>query len=189
MVSRERGMKMIKVEPCRSCGRNLLVETQAGLVIRTEYTPLDAQGALASLVGGHTLREVDVHADGRPRTFRPAGPAVLGGLNHPDPAHRPKVVADHRCTKRGTEAVANAVQQAQQSKAVPTDPKAPAGATTASPERQTGPFRATPAGPRRSSRTRTHPCHGCGQPVNIDGAEAFVAELGAAVVFAAHASC
>lgn len=182
---------MIKLEPCRSCGRLLYVDALAGVDIRTETNLVDAAAALAAAMTGATLWAVRL-TDGRPASFTPPTPVMLGALSQPGP--NPSIVAEHRCTKRGTEAG----QAARQSPATPTraagaaqSPKArvaPNG--TASSASQATPSPASPATHAGSPTSeRTHPCHACERPVNLDSAAAYVAELGATVVFAAHADC
>lgn len=195
---------MIKLEPCRSCGRLLYVDALAGIDIRTETTLVDGPRALNAALDGTTLWAVRLESDtGRPLAFMTPTPALLGALTQPGP--NPSIVAEHRCTKRGTEAA----QAARRSSATPTRaagaaqaPKArvaPNGTASSASQATSSPASpATRADRPRFNRTRTHhsnkserthPCHGCGQPVNLDGPAAFVAELGATVVFAAHAAC
>lgn len=182
---------MIKLEPCRSCGRLLYVDALAGVDIRTETNLVDAAGALAAAMAGATLWAVRL-ADGRPTSFTPPTPTMLGALSQLGPD--PSIVAEHRCTKRGTEAGHAARQspvskpnvesgaQTPKARVAPNDIASSASQAKASP---------APGAPTAGSRIseRTHPCHACERPVSLDSAAAYVAELGATVVFAAHAEC
>lgn len=187
---------MIKLEPCRSCGRLLYVDALAGVDIRTETNLVDAEGAIAAAMTGAILWAVRL-TDGRPTSFTTPTPAMLGALSQPPtPAGYPSIVAEHRCTKRGTEAGQAARQGSASRPSVESGSQAPKARVapngTASSASQATPSQApgVPAAVKpRFSRARTHPCHACEQPVNLDSAAAYVAELGATIVFAAHADC
>lgn len=180
---------MIQIEDCRACGRKILTERLAGIQVRTDYQPLDGPGALAAVLAGTTLRLVDTHTDGRPRTFRPTQPTTLAGLNTPDPAARPKVVADHRCPVKAQEAVSRAARVAVDPKGVPTPSAAP-GTPSRAPS--TPPSSSEPVSTAEApvSDGRQHPCDECGKPVALDGPAAYAAiELGASVIWTIHNEC
>lgn len=174
--------------------------------MRADLHPLDGPGAMQAALGGSTLWAVRKTPDGRPHTLQVPSPAMLGALGQPlPPASLPFIAAEHRCTKRGTEAARAADRVAWADRSKETDPTAPkarvAPSGTASSASQA---ELSPASPAEHAATRVsdsgrthhsgkseriHPCHSCGRAVNLDSAAAYVAELGATVMFAAHTDC
>lgn len=115
---------MISVNPCRGCGRILYEYKIANLDVRVETIPLDAGQAVDALVGGTPLWRVTFLGK-RPGNLGSASPAVLTALRNAEPAERPVVVREHRCTAADALSrppVAPTVQQ--------TPPEPPAGQQT-----------------------------------------------------------
>lgn len=168
---------MIRIETCLRCGRPLFVEPMAGLKIKCDPEPLDAQAAVQALVGGRSVWAVRLDRQNRPCALLGATPAMLGGLTGlRTPAGRPTLVAEHRCS--GT---AQAGSQGLPTPQVAPEPTpCPKG-----PEKPVqGAARGKPAERATPRRTEKPVCDGCGQPC-ADGTYAAV-HLGELVVWAQH---
>ncbi len=168
---------MIKVEPCRGCGRILMVEAIANLSVRLESEPLDAQEAATALVAGRNLwRITQTSASG-------ARPAELGALRTAEPGERPYIVQEHACTATGAPRTPSPVLG---------DPSVPKGRQTGTQGVHVVP--STPSSdrqPERSSvpsavspRSEGPRCDGCSRPC-ADGTYASI-EVGELTVWAHH---
>jgi hypothetical protein len=164
---------MINVQMCRGCGRALYVHPVANLEVRCEVDPLDAQASVQELLGGNDLWELRA-----PKGLAPANPVILAGLSSPDPAARPVIVREHRCTAFSGPPVGAVV---------PGHPKAfpssPAGRQTPSwgqsTERSGAPAAVSPRGDQGNPR-----CDECGLIMG-DG-EYVAVQLGEIVMWAQH---
>lgn len=86
---------MIKVEPCRGCGRLLLVHPIANLAVRLDSVPLEPDGAVQALMGGIPLwRVTGTSVSG-------ARPAELTALRERGSTEGPRIHQEHRCTAAG----------------------------------------------------------------------------------------
>lgn len=165
---------MIKIEPCRGCGRTLGIHKIANLVVRLEIEPLDAAQATQTLLGGKNLWRVTQTSVSGVR------PAELTALAKAEPGERPHIVQEHRCAAVSRPDRPSPVSQVQP---VPHEPSADRQTPSSGPS--AAPSSARPAGPRRSE-----PCHSCQKPVILDGPEEYVAiQLGATVIWAQHREC
>lgn len=174
---------MIKVEPCKGCGRILFTEKVAGLTTRCETVPLEADGAVQALVGGKTLHRV-TFLGGRPSVFSSASPAVLGKLRN-EPVERPYVVEEHRCTVEAARTRLAAEQGAGGPGAAVVPPKAPVAPSRPS-SGPSGPDLVESAGSQGSDDGPR--CDECGL---IMGAGDYVSvQIGEVYVWASHiANC
>lgn len=167
----------MELSQCPRCGTYVLAGRTNGYPVAVNMTGLDAQSLARALVDGRQVY--------RPRLGE-RGNVV--GLEWVKPGSQPldgSMVAEHEC---GSTLVYRPV--AAQGAANPHPPRVRpssghGGAEkghpwTGAPERL-----AESATPRLSKRT--HPCELCNSPIEIDGAEEYVAvELGATVVWAQH---
>ncbi|SRR6266550_2666042 len=163
---------MIKVEPCRGCGRTLFTVKVANLDVRCDPEKLDAQEAVAALLAGRELWSVDgMNLSG-------ARHEILGGLNGPTPPH---VVGTHRCEAVGARLAApQKGGEAGPPKGPSSPPVAPSVAFLG---HSTGPSGVPSAVKRRSDP----PCDRCGRPCE-PGTYASV-EYGDLVIWAEHGAC
>lgn len=165
---------MIKVEPCRGCGRSLLIHPVANLVVRLEIEPLTADEAMQALLGGKNLWRVTQTSVSGVR------PAELTALRTAEPGERPHVCQEHRCAAVSRPNPPSRVPSGQR-----TPHRPPAGRAT----RSSGPS-AAPSSARSAGRPRSEPCDVCRKPVILDGPELYIAvELGATVMWAIHDEC
>ena len=168
---------MIQVNPCRGCGRLLYEYKIANLDVRVETVPLDAGQAVDALVGGTPLWRVTFLGK-RPGNLGSASPAVLAALRNAEPAERPVVVREHRCTAADALSrppVAPTVQQAP--------PEPPAGQQTPFSGPQAAPSSASSADRPRSD-TDGPRCGRC--KVNMQQGEYAAIEIGEILVWAEH---
>lgn len=168
---------MIKVEPCRGCGRSLFIHPIANLTVRLEIEPLDAAQATQALLGGKNLWRVTQTSVSGVR------PAELTALAQAEPGERPHVCQEHRCAAVSRPDRPSPVQEVNPA---PKGRQAPLVAvSTQSSVRSTTRSFARPAVSRRSE-----PCDACRKPVELDGPEEYAAvELGATVMWVQHAVC
>lgn len=173
---------MIKVEPCRGCGRILMIHPVANLTVRLESEPLDAQGAATALVAGRNLWRVTA------TSAKGVRPAELSALRTAEPGERPYVVQEHRCTAAGAPHTPSPVL------GDPSLPKGPeAGVQSLSPVGLSIP--SSEPSPEDSSapaadRLPTEVCSVCRKPLDPSDAGNYVAlQLGATVVDSFHANC
>lgn len=111
---------MIKVEPCRGCGRLIIPGKVSNLDVRLEATPLDAQEAVTALLAGFDLWRVTA------TSLTSASPAVLGALRTAEPGERPLVHPVHVCEATGAALTASqGVPRATAPKARSGSPVAP----------------------------------------------------------------
>lgn len=174
---------MIKVDPCRGCGRLLYSASLGGLTYRAETDPLDAQQALTALVGGATLYRVTS------TSVTSVTPVVLEALRLRGTVEGPTVVRRHVCTVKASEAVSRPSSPS----GVPADPKglpsSPAGRQTPSLGQST---ECSTPGSAKSAETPgsdTGPrCDDCG--LIMQEGEYVAAQLGEIYIWAAHlANC
>lgn len=171
---------MIKVEPCRGCGRLLYQASLGGLSYRAETEPLNAQEATRHLLGGGELYQVTQ------TSVSTATPAVLGALSSRGTVEGPTVVRRHVCTVRGTENLSEAVSALNSAPVTqsprPTPQRPPAGRTAPS----SGPS-AAPSSVRRAERRNSEPgprCEDCG--LIMEEGDYVSAQLGSIYVWAIH---
>lgn len=180
---------MIKVEPCRGCGRLLYSASLGGLTYRAETEPLDAQEATRHLLGGGELYRVTQ------TSVSSATPAVLAALGARGTVEGPTVVRKHVCTNRGTENLPTAPQTPQQDggreKVRTPSPKAPVAPSRRSSGQATAsstPGSAGNVGPRLSERLANvgegPVCDGCG--LIMKEGEYVSAQIGEIYVWATH---
>lgn len=171
--------------PCPGCGRMVLIHSVANLTVKCEPTPLDGQGVAQELGAG---RQIWTPEFGSPDGVGgPSGPGLIPKRLRPAQPGDSKLLREHRCVS---------VSGANPAPSVPAPPKAPqspSGGRVAPSTRSSGPS-TDHSGARRAasprSETRSHPCDGCGKPVELDGAVDYVAlELGATVMWAIHDGC
>jgi hypothetical protein len=172
---------MIKVEPCRGCGRLLYQHSLGGLQYRAETEPLDAQEAATALVGGQELYRVTA------TSVSTATPSVLAALRDRGSAEGPTVVRQHVCPVRAQEAVSGPPR----TPGVPADPKglpsSPVGRQIPSWGQSTECSTPVSAKSAVRSRSETTECSTCGRPIDLadTGTYALFA-LGATLVDAFH---
>lgn len=175
---------MIKVEPCKGCGAQLMVDRFMGVTVRCDPTPLDAQTAIQAVLASQTLYRV--HAlGGRPSSFGSASHDVLRALKT-EPSSRPVVVPEHRCTPNGYKAPQTPSQAVGGTGAPVNPPKAPVGpsAPSSGSSRPTSSALET-AHTAATPDSRPQPrCYTCGEPCE-DGTFAAI-ELGDILVWATH---
>lgn len=169
---------MIKVEPCRGCGRLLYSASLGGLNYRAETDPLDAQQALAAVVGGAELYRVTQ------TSVTSVTPAVLEALRLRGTVEGPTVVRRHVCPVKAQDAVSRPSSPS----GVPADPKglpsSPAGRQTPSSGQPTGsstPGSAKSAGTPDGDGPR---CDTCG--LIMREGEYVSAQLGEIYIWAVH---
>lgn len=175
---------MINVETCRGCGRPLYVHKIANLVVRLEIEALEPGRATAALLDGRELWRLTA------TSMSPARPAELAALHGADPAERPHIVQEHRCTVTGAPASPPPVLGGQPNpKGSQAATQSLVGQPTPSWAPQTAHSSARPAA-NQASELQQHPCDHCGRPVLINGPAHYTAiELGATVVWAIHEIC
>lgn len=176
---------MIKVDPCRGCGRLLYSASLGGLTYRAETDPLDAQQALAAVVGGTELYRVTS------TSVSSVTPAVLEALRLRGTIEGPTVVRKHVCTNRGTENLPTAPQTPSQDggreKVRTPAPKAPAAPS----RRSSGP-RSSSSTPDSAKSAETPggdraDCSTCGRPIDLaDTGTYALIELGVILIDAFH---
>lgn len=167
--------RTMQLKPCPGCGRMVLIHSIANLTVKCEPTPLDGQGVAQELGAGRQIWTPEFGPGLIPKRLRPAQPGDS------------KLLREHRCA---------AVSRPGTPSAVPAPPKAaprPAqrrvAPSTPSSAPRTAPSGA-PVAVSHRSETRSHPCDGCGKPVELDGAVDYMAlELGATVMWAIHDGC
>lgn len=173
---------MIKAERCRGCGELILVDSMAGLTLRADSVPLEADAATQALLAGRELYRVtspSTHGLQAAGSLGMATPAVLAALRT-EPGERPTVVQQHRCTATGAPRRPSPVPSAQ-----PTPPRPPAGRTTRFSGPSAAPSSVRSAEPRRSDTPR---CDDCGLIMN-EGDYVSV-QLGEIYIWAQHiANC
>lgn len=172
---------MIKVEPCKGCGKWIFKVDLMGVTIKAEPTPLDAQAAVAALSARLELWAVRHDSTGRPLSLMKPTPGHLAALNAPT---RPVVVAQHRCPNPS--APARGPEKAAKGSEVAEAPKGRPAATETASWGRSGPGRAPSAGRRRTEDPlREAPkCSNCAHPM-ADGTYAAI-EVGDLVMWAAH---
>lgn len=169
---------MINTEPCRGCGRPLIIHGIANLVVRLEVEPLDAPKATQALLAGRNLWRITA------TSVNGARPAELTALAQRGNTEGPYITQEHRCTAAGasrspsvgkeTRTVPKAAQEAVQSLAVSSTP------SSARPAANSG---ARSAG----SRPSEPPCSFCGRAIRLDDTETYaLIEVGAVLIDAFH---
>ena len=93
---------MIQPEPCKACGRLIYTETRAGITVKVDPTPVDAQGASSALFSGRDVWAVQGDTEGRPVRLQAVSGSTLDALKG-HPADRPVVVPTHRCPPEATD--------------------------------------------------------------------------------------
>ncbi len=166
---------MIKVDPCRGCGRLLYSASLGGLTYRAETDPLDAQQALAAVVGGTELYRVTS------TSVTSVTPAVLEALRLRGTVEGPTVVRRHVCTVKASEAVSRPRTPSPGPSPQPTPQRPPAGRTTRFSGPSAAPSSVRTAEPRHSDGPR---CDDCG--LIMKEGEYVSAQLGEIYVWAVH---
>lgn len=161
---------MITVEPCRGCGRLLLVHPIANLTVRLDSVPLEPDGAVQALMGGIPLwRVTSTSVSG-------ARPAELTALRERGSTEGPRIHQEHRCTAVSGPNTPKAVSASPKGSQRPPADRSALQGSVRRPERSSAPSAATPVSEPR--------CDGCGEPCS-DGTYASVA-IGDIIVWAAH---
>ena len=86
---------MIKVEVCVNCSWPTFTESMAGIRLKADPSPLDAQEATTALLSGLELYRYRLVGP----TLTGASTAVLRALATAEPGERPTVLKEHRCPK------------------------------------------------------------------------------------------
>lgn len=167
---------MIKVEPCRGCGRLLYQVSLGGLNYRAETEPLNAHEATGHLLGGGELYRVTQ------TSVSSATPAVLTALRQRGTVEGPTVVRRHVCPAKAQEAVSALNPAPVTQSPQPTPQRPPAGRTAPS---------SGPSAAPSSVRSAEHPpfedgprCDDCG--LIMEEGEYVSAQLGSIYIWATH---
>lgn len=159
---------MIKVEPCRGCGRLIFIHPIANLTVRLDSAPLEPDRAVQALMGGIPLWRVTA------ASVTGARPAELAALRERGSTEGPRIHQEHRCA---------AVSGPRTPSAVSTPPKGsqrpPADRSAL---RGSGP-RPAPSSAPSADRPPTD-CQRCGLPVGQGDHVAI--QLGELYLWAAH---
>lgn len=176
---------MIKVEPCRGCGRIILVGKIANLTVKCDPAPLTNVGDIMKLLTSAsptpTLWMVEQNLQGQPIHLRGARPGEAGP------------VAEHRCTVSAQEALSRPRTPAPVSSPQPTPQSPPAGRTAPFSGPSAGPSSVRGAGTLDSKpsgaslRSSDVPCSVCGNMIHLTDVGTYaLIELGAVLIDAFH---
>lgn len=177
-------MKLIKVEPCRGCGRIILLGKIANLDVKCDPAPLTNVGDIVKLLTSPTpptLWMVEKNRQGRPMGFRGARPGEAGP------------VAEHVCTVKAADAVLRPSAPRGGETVPPKAPRPPAARSAASSGHSTvssgapgaGTLDSKPSG--ASLRSSDVPCSVCGNMIHLTDVGTYaLIELGAVLVDAFH---
>ena len=180
---------MIKVEPCRGCGRTLLVHPVANLSVRLDSEPLDAQTAVQALLDGRNLWRVTQ------TSVKGARPAELSALRTAEPGERPFIAAEHRCPQGAPSRLRSTPEVSEYPKGPPSPPAAPSRPSSGPTTDSSTPGSVLAAGTQGgepfqidwSKVGETVVCSVCSRAIDVDATDSYaMIELGAALVDAFH---